>query len=289
MEEANEAELQDLRELLRMLGKIDPWIKAVTTDGSSRPWVADSHSPLSTDDQRTHPYRLSHRTWMAINVAVDFLHCLRRSLTQELQEGQVQVHLHSYAQMALLRGAVENACCAVWLLGPTLRLERVTNRLCLEWHELKPAYRLRELAHAQPTKTIEQRQQQLIDLLIAANFPFTPRPGEALQVAAERTARKTLKEGGDYVEMVKRAGELTPNVGADVAEATWRMCSALAHGDSSATIGLLDLQIVEQVQPGINLVLTTPPVRPLVAAAAIALGLTARAFELLEIRGRALY
>jgi hypothetical protein len=62
VEEANEAELQDLRELLRMLGKIDPWIKAVTTDGSSRPWVADSHSPLSTDDRRTHPYRLRGRT-----------------------------------------------------------------------------------------------------------------------------------------------------------------------------------------------------------------------------------
>lgn len=46
---------------------------------------------------------------MAITVAVDFLHCLRRSLTQELHDGQVHVLLHSYAQMAMLRGAVENA------------------------------------------------------------------------------------------------------------------------------------------------------------------------------------
>jgi hypothetical protein len=43
-------------------------------------------------------------------------------------------------------------------------MERVTNRLALEWMELKPAYRLRELAGSPPPRTIDQRQQQLMDL-----------------------------------------------------------------------------------------------------------------------------
>jgi hypothetical protein len=251
--------------------------------------AVDCRSPLSTDDQRTHPYRLSHRTWMAITVAVDFLHCLRRSLIQENKEGQVRVLLHSYAQMAMLRGAVENACCAVWLLGPPTRFERVSNRLRLEWKELQPAYRLRELARSQPTRTIEQRQQQLIDLLIAANLLYTARPGEDLRAAAVRTARNELNSNGAYVHMIRCAGELTPSLSADVAEAIWRMCSALAHGDSTATIGLLDTEVIEQVQPDIKLVRTSPSIRALLHATAIALVLTTRAFELLGTRSRAPY
>jgi hypothetical protein len=67
------------------------------------------------------------------------------------------------------------------------------------------------------------------------------------------------------------------------------MCSALAHGDSSATIGILDREVIEQVQPGIKLVRTSPSIRALVSATAIALLLTTRAFELLGTRGRAPY
>ncbi|WP_344547270.1 hypothetical protein [Actinomadura fulvescens] len=288
MNETDEAELQDLRQLLRMLDNIDPWIEVVRSDESSRPWTADDRSPLATDDQRTHPYRLSHRAWMAIGVAVDFLHCLRRGLLHELHDGQAHVLLHSYAQPAVMRGAVENACCAVWLLGPPTRSERVTNRLTLEWNELKPAYRLRELAHSQPSRTIEQRQRQLIDLLLTAN-PCTAQPEQDPQMAAERTARNAFNNGGGYVRMVRRAGELTPHLGADIAEATWRMCSALAHGDSSATIGFLDTEIVEQVQPGIKLVRTSPSLQALASATAIAMLLTTRAFELFGTRRRAPY
>lgn len=254
MNEADKAQLQDLRQALRMLSRIDPWIETVTVGDTQRPWTAADRSPLSVDDDRTHPYRLSHRSWLAITVAVDFLHCLRRSLTQESNNKEIHVQLHTYAQMALLRGAVENACCAVYLLGPPMRLKRVTNRLKLEWKEIKPAHRLRELAGAPPAETIEQRQQKLADILIAAKLPYAPQHGEDPQVAARRVASKTLKSDLDYAQMIRCAGELVPELNADVAEATWRMCSGLAHGDFSASIGVLDTEVVEQLQPGIKLV-----------------------------------
>jgi hypothetical protein len=282
VDELDESELRDLRALLRILDKTDPWLTLVASDKPSRAWTAHNRSPLSTDDKRTHPYRVSHRAWMAINVAVDFLHCLRRSLVQELREDRISVRLHSYAQMGLLRGAVENACCAIWLLGPP-RIERIANRLGLEWKELAPAYRLRELGGSQLPRTIEQRQQQLVDLLLAANLPYIVPAGEHPAVAAQRAARKALK-GVDYVAMVKRAGELTPAVGTVLAEATWRMCSGLAHGDASATIGLLGAEVVEQVQPGIKLMRISAPVQVMFSATAIAYVMTARAFELLDAR-----
>ncbi len=188
-----------------------------------------------------------------MSTAVDFLHCLhclRRSLAQKFGN-RIDVQLHSYAQMGLIRGAVENAYCAVWLLGPPQR-ERVLNRLMLEWHELKPAHRLRELTRNTPPRTIEQRQQQLIELLLAADQELTGDVEQRIAVDV-RSAIKALR-GFDYMTMVKGAGDLTPGVGPDLSETAWRMCSALAHGGSSATIGLLAKEVVEQSEPGVKLV-----------------------------------
>jgi hypothetical protein len=128
---------------------------------------------------------------MAITPAVDFLACLRGSLIGVRQGNRLNVQLHLYAQAGLVRGALENACCAVWLLGPP-RMERVTNRLALEWKELKPAYRLRELASSPPPRTIDQRQQQLVDLLLVAHAAAVPQ-GQVPAVADDTAARKALR------------------------------------------------------------------------------------------------
>jgi hypothetical protein len=114
----SDEEQQDLRVLLTILEKIDPWLGVVASDGPSGAWAVRPRSPLSTDDARTHPYRVSHRAWMAITPAVDFLACLRGSIIGARQGDQQSVRLHSYAQAGLVRGALENACCAVWLLAP---------------------------------------------------------------------------------------------------------------------------------------------------------------------------
>jgi hypothetical protein len=281
----HDAEQQDLRVLLTILEKIDSWLDLVASDVPAGAWTVQPRSPLSTDDARTHPYRISHRAWMAITAAVDFLACLRGSLIGARHGDRLNVRLHLYAQAGLVRGALENACCAVWLLGPP-RMERVTNRLALEWKELKPAYRLRELASSSPPRTIDQRKQQLVDLLLAAHTAAVP-PGQVPAVADDTAARKALR-GLTYATIVRRAGEVS-KAGADPTEAAWSMCSGLAHGDASATLGLLDTEVVKQVTPGINLARISPHVRLLVAATAIACGMTARAFRLLQERCRPPY
>lgn len=222
---------------------------------------------------------------MAITPAVDFLACLRGSVIGTRQGDQLSVRLHSYAQAGLVRGALENACCAVWLLAPP-RMERVTNRLALEWKELKPSYRLRELANSLPPRTIDQRQRQLIDLLLAAHAAVTP-AGQIPVVADDAAARKALS-GLTYRTIVRRAGELCGS-GADATEAAGSMCSGLAHGDANATLKLLDTEVVRQSAPGINLARVSPQVKLLVMAAAIAGGTTSHAFRLLQERGRPQY
>jgi len=280
----SDEEQQDLRVLLTILEKIDPWLGVVASDEPSGAWVVQPRSPLSTDDARTHPYRVSHRAWMAVTPAVDFLACLRGSIIGARQGNQLSVRLHSYAQAGLVRGALENACCAVWLLAPP-RMERVTNRLALEWMELRPSYRLRELTGSLPPRTIDQRQQQLVELLLAAHATAAP-TGPAPVIAAA-VARKTLG-GLTYAAIVRRAGELS-KFGADSTEATWKMCSGLAHGDASATIGLLATEVLQQIDPGISLARITPQVKLLVMATAIACGMTGLALHLLQERGRPPY
>jgi hypothetical protein len=278
-------EQEDLRVLLTILEKIDPWLDLVTADEPSGAWAVQPRSPLSTDDTRTHPYRVSHRAWMAITPAVDFLACLRGSVIGARQGDQLNVRLHCFAQAGLVRGALENACCAVWLLAPP-RMERVTNRLALEWMELKPAYRLRELASSPPPRTIDQRQQQLVDLLLAAHASATS-AGQVPVLADAAAARRTLGSL-TYTGIVRRAGELSGS-GADSTEATWKMCSALAHGDASATIGLLATEVVRQTDQGISLARISPQVKLLVTAAAIACGMTSLAFRLMQERSRTPY
>jgi hypothetical protein len=263
-------EQRDLRVLLTIL---------------DRPWGAQPRSPLFTDNARTYPYRVSDRAWMAITPAVDFLACLRNSIMGPRDEDQQTVRLHSYAQAGLVRGALENACCAVWLLAPP-RMERVTNRLRLEWMELRPAYRLRTLANSPPPRTIEQRKQQLADLLLVAHAAVAP-TGQIPSIADDAAARRALRDL-TYTVIVRRAGELS-GAGADGTEAAWSMCSGLAHGDVSATLGLLDTEFVQQSAPGISLARVSPKVKLLVTATAIASGMIGHAFHLLQERGRPPY
>ncbi len=185
--------------------------------------------------------------------------------------------------MGLVRGAVENASCAVWLLGPPQRIERITNRLGLEWSELRPAYALRELSKSPAPRTIDQRQEQLIGLLLAATRPNTSSGGSAPAAPTAAELRKTLSTV-TYTKIVQRAGELTPAVGSTLAEAVWRMCSAFAHGDTSAPLGLLVTEAAKQVQPGIKLIHISANVRLLYQAALVAYLMTEQAFQLLEQR-----
>jgi hypothetical protein len=143
-----------------------------------------------------------------LTVAVDHLHCLRSSLAGDLKGDRLSVRIHTHAQSSLIRGAIENGARAVWLLGPTRRLIRVTRRLSLEAMEIHHSYQLRELVGAPARRTQDQRKKQLQDLAVAAGVP-------GLDV------KKALRPPR-YSEIVREGG----------------------HGELSGTLGMLDKEIL---------------------------------------------
>ncbi|GAB1694916.1 hypothetical protein [Krasilnikovia sp. M28-CT-15] len=221
---------RDLRKLLSLLDKADAWRE--TTDRPAAAWHVQPGSPLAGDDAKTDPYQVSHSAWHALTVAVDHIQCLRSSLVSELTDRSASILIHTHAQSSLIRGAFENGARAVWMLGPPTRLDRVTRRLSLQAKEVRHSARMQALVGHQGPRTVEQREQQLIDLVIKAGV-------------ASHDAKKALRSP-QYSDIVKAAGELT-ELGADLAEVVWSGCSSLAHGDITGTIALLDREIVERV------------------------------------------
>lgn len=98
-----------LAETLRVLGEAEAWAARTSADAARlRPAPGSS---LRGDDDQVFPYSLSHAVWDALDHAVDHLTCLQALL----RDARV---IHRFAPYALVRGALENACAAVWMLEP---------------------------------------------------------------------------------------------------------------------------------------------------------------------------
>ena len=71
----------------------------------------------------------------AISATVSHAGCLRDSLFLWTGPERVTARLHTYGQLTLVRGALENASRAAWLLAPDDRATRVLRRLIsrTEW------------------------------------------------------------------------------------------------------------------------------------------------------------
>ncbi|MBF8184806.1 hypothetical protein ITP53_03420 [Nonomuraea sp. K274] len=266
----NTDEQRDLRRLLDHLERLEPWQK-LTGEDSGR-WQIDPRSPLAGDDAKTHPFEVSHSAWHALTVAMDHIGCLRSSLVGQLDGDRLEVRIHTHAQSSLLRGAVENGARAVWVLGPKDRLTRVTRRLALQFKETKDAERMRELLNNPASKTLQERQQRLVDLLASAGHP------------AEEAAKTLKTVAATYTAIVREAGELTPRLGGDVAQAVWSGCSALAHGDTFGTMSMLDKEIVAR-NDDIALVRVTGSISSLFWCTVAATLVIERGFQLFQERG----
>ncbi|MFF4985687.1 hypothetical protein ACFY19_00785 [Streptosporangium saharense] len=260
-------EQRDLRQLISWLERIEPWQKLTGQD--SRAWQADPRSSLAGDDAKTDPFQMSHSVWHALTVSVDHLGCLRSSLLGDLQGERREVRIHTHAQSSLLRGAIENAARAVWLLGPKDRPTRVSRRLALQAKETKDFFRMRALTQQPTVQTQQERLQRLTDLLITAGL-------------SERQAKATVKTPPRYTEIVRGAGELT-TLGADLAQLVWSGCSALAHGDAYGTLAMLDKEIMVRSQD-VSLVRITGSISGLYWCTVAAVLLVQQGFELLQAR-----
>jgi hypothetical protein len=104
-----------LAKTLRVLSEAEAWVARTSAEAARlRPAPGSS---LRGDDVQAFPYALSHAVWDALDHAVDHLTCLQALL----RDARV---IYRFAPYALVRGALENACAAVWMLEPSRRADR---------------------------------------------------------------------------------------------------------------------------------------------------------------------
>jgi hypothetical protein len=220
-------EQRDLRLLKKSLERVDGW-QALADQPH---WAATTPgSPLAGDDKKADPFHVSHAVASAIRVAVDHAHSLQRLMTscESCHPEQLTFGLNSY--YSLLRGALENAARAVWMLAPESRSERIMRRLRLQadnvWNSDKAA-------RAVGTTTPRPRETRLARIREIAT-----RVGLDAQLAVKRASS---------IDIVHAAGAHIGG-GEDAAvhtEALWRACSGAAHGDAWA-LNLHDKSIVNK-------------------------------------------
>ncbi len=226
---------QQLRTLGDALEIVPDWVRLTGSPTGQQPVPG---SDLAYDDRRAHPYQVSHAAWAAMLAAVSHLACLRESLFHWTGSDQVEARIHTHGQFSLVRGALENASRAVWMLEPDDPDERLLRRLQLEWKESCQQDSVRDLMGALmggPRKSTKDRLEGLTALLP----PATTDPDKI------KSKHRAIKNGPDYVIIVKAAGKHVPS-GSSQHLVIWRACSALAHGDYRGTMGYT----AREVHPG---------------------------------------
>ncbi|GAB3903698.1 hypothetical protein [Microbispora bryophytorum] len=253
----------ELRLLMTMLERARSWERMTgSTPEASR--VAEG-SALAGDDRKSDPYQVSHAAWHALTVAVDNLHCLYL-VTKGYQkdEKSIQLVMHVYSPYTLLRASLENAARAVWMLSPNDRKERIARRLQIEAGNAKAS----DLAHhrmgAQPTRTLEQRMNQLRSIARDAG------------IIESRIKRVT------YQEIVEAAGEET--VGNELMLILWQCASAMAHGDAWAMISLSDREVLGEATSRILNLRVTASTSMLVTSVQASVIMIDRGFKLFDMR-----
>lgn len=216
---------EHLAELLRVLLEADTW--ALRTNHGEPRLLPAQGSPLPGDDEAAPPYHLSHAAWHLLSNAVDHLSCLRVLL------GDAKV-IHMYAPFSLVRGALENACGAVWLLQPPQRKERLARRFRLAIADIRNGEQARKLTGQAGPRTAQERIEEIHAI--------------ARRVGLEQAA---LRDKPGYSEIVKTVDASGP--ANSVIEASWRLCSGFAHGDWWTTLSASRKSLVpESNQKGVG-------------------------------------
>lgn len=249
--------LDDVASIVRELAPLRKWVKYTSPEGPQP--QSETRSALMGDDKATNPYQISHAAWRGITMAVDHLNTLNSMIVGAKV-------LHIFSPFTILRAAMENAATAVWLLAPRKREDRLVRRLQLAALDMANMDKLVSLAGATARRTLQQRQEDL------------------KKIAAGRGIAESqfLKSRPGYEEIVGKAGAETP-MGERVAKVVWKACSAVAHGDMSTVIALLQYSTLGQ-QRNIVSGSAEAPVETLALMTALTVAMTEKAIALYESR-----
>ena len=191
-------------ELLRVLGESGAWVARIGP--AANPLRPAPRSPLRGDDDRAHPYEVSHAAWHSLSHAVDHLSCLRALL------GDAKV-IHMYAPFSLVRSALENACAAVWMLQPPRRADRLVCRLRFAVTDIRNGEQVKPLTRQPGPRSEQERMEEVRAIAGRADID-----------------EAAVKRGATYTEIVQAVGD-SAGTAASVIYLSWKLCSGIAHGD----------------------------------------------------------
>lgn len=253
-----------LRELGAALDIVDGWESLTAT--LSGAWKTEPGSDFEGDDMATHPYNASPAAWAAMTAAVSHLLCLRESLFRRRDPNTVVVRLHTHAQLTLIRGALENAAVAVWLMHPDERTVRVLRRLQQEYDEVRQLDVAAKLAGLPAERSLEDRLGELSELATAAG-----------------ASASSIKNRPGYEKIVGASGHLVP-VGSKMTQLIWKAGSAIAHGEMRALFIYLRTRSLGEPSPGMHLGHVAGNVELLVLGGLTAIQMNKVAFDLYRRR-----
>ena len=193
---------------------IGTWLER-TSSLSGRP---EQGSSLSKDDTLAHPYQISHAVIGALVSAVDHMDALRTLV----QNARV---VHARAPYTLLRGALENAAAAVWLLAPKNRTERILRRLRWQMEDAHNGVKAAGLINVPTALSRDEWKSKLADVARACGVP-------------EETAGKAVNEPARFGTIVKEAGDAVQGLGN--AQFYWMVTSGIAHAQTWAVLSALE-------------------------------------------------
>ena len=250
----------------RSLIRVTDWVDRVGKGTLS----ASVGSPLAGDDRRSAPFHVSHAAAASLGVAVDHVHCLRRSIEGcvECNPHQVTLLLNSY--YSLLRGAMENAARVVWMLAPDQRTERVLRRLRLQADNVMQSDGFCEAGGFPPNKPKADRLNRLKEIAVQAGVS----PADAIKPVGNR-------------QVIRAAGQHIADDPAH-AEVLWRACSAASHGDTWAALSLHERRIDSQDDDMVNL-RTAASIRVLTTVVTETMAVITAAFALCDKRNQPPY
>ncbi|WP_109947361.1 hypothetical protein [Micromonospora globispora] len=252
-----QTEQENLETLRRLLEALDRWLPLT----QQPPAPVGSGSQFASDDTLLNPVQISHAAWSAILLAVDHLHNLRRSVEgcPSCQPGATFLNGSNYS---LLRGALENASKAVWLLAPEDQKTRILRRLQLEVKHIQDQEKFQTLVKIPPpSREKAERLAEIKRLAAAAGLPGDGPIGNP-----------------SPTRMVRAAGEVIFG-DADLGQILWSLCSGAAHGDPWATLSLAEKTEVAR-KANVATIHLSPSIPNLLALTAAAVEVIQRAFIL---------
>lgn len=219
-------------------------------------------SELAADDTAVTPHLVSGLAQGAIAQASDHLEAFR-SLLQDLRV------VHPWAQYTLLRGALENASTALWLVAPDLPDERRFRALRLAARDIMDS-RNAEPLHRQKAPSGRTHDERLEELKT---------------LAAPRRRQEVAARPISYQRIVREAAEAAGR-DPDLHELLWRMLSGLAHGAPWASLSLLPRTVAETDRADVAGVRFTGSPDTMLLIARLSMIMLARAEELWRRRAR---